>query len=84
MILASFTLRVFIATIGPMKKSLFDEIIDRRGSGSIKWELTEKLYGSSDVLPMWVADMDFPRPGTGDPRLDRTGGAPGVRLYRGR
>ncbi|ORC36350.1 hypothetical protein B4O97_07105 [Marispirochaeta aestuarii] len=48
---------------GPMKKSLFDEIIDRRGSGSIKWELTEKLYGSSDVLPMWVADMDFPAPG---------------------
>ncbi len=48
---------------GPMRQSLFDEIIDRRGSGSIKWELTEKLYGGSDVLPMWVADMDFPAPG---------------------
>ena len=32
----------------------FDRIIDRRGSDSIKWS----LYGD-DVLPMWVADMDF-------------------------
>ncbi len=46
-----------------MKETLFDQIIDRKGSGSIKWERTEKLYGSPDVLPMWVADMDFPAPG---------------------
>ena len=32
----------------------FDEIIPRRGSDSVKWD----LYGK-DVLPMWVADMDF-------------------------
>jgi cystathionine beta-lyase len=35
----------------------FDRIIDRRSSGSIKW----KMY-DPDVLPMWVADMDFPSP----------------------
>ncbi|MFZ1794829.1 MAG: PatB family C-S lyase [Anaerolineae bacterium] len=35
----------------------FDEAIDRRNSGSIKW----KLY-PQDVLPMWVADMDFKSP----------------------
>ncbi len=35
----------------------FDEIIDRRTSDSIKW----KLY-AEDVLPMWVADMDFRTP----------------------
>ena len=34
----------------------FDQIIDRRGSDSIKW----KLYG--DAIPLWVADMDFPAP----------------------
>jgi cystathionine beta-lyase len=35
----------------------FDQIIDRRASESIKW----KRYGE-DVLPMWVADMDFRSP----------------------
>jgi cysteine-S-conjugate beta-lyase len=33
----------------------FDAISDRRKSGSIKWD----LYGD-DILPLWVADMDFP------------------------
>lgn len=33
----------------------FDEIIARRGSGSYKWDSSPK----EDVLPMWVADMDF-------------------------
>ena len=33
----------------------FDEIIPRRGTHSIKWELDS----DPDVLPMWVADMDF-------------------------
>ena len=46
-----------------MENALFDTPIERRGSGAIKWELTEKLYGGADVLPMWVADMDFPAPG---------------------
>jgi cystathionine beta-lyase len=32
----------------------FDEIIDRRSTESIKWN-----YFDEDVLPMWVADMDF-------------------------
>jgi len=35
----------------------FDTIIDRRNSNSNKWQ----LYGE-DVLPMWVADMDFKSP----------------------
>lgn len=33
----------------------FDEIINRRGTDSVKWDLAE----DDDVLPMWVADMDF-------------------------
>ena len=33
----------------------FDEIIDRRGTDSVKWDLAK----DADVLPMWVADMDF-------------------------
>lgn len=35
----------------------FDQVFDRRRTGSIKW----RFYGD-DVLPMWVADMDFPAP----------------------
>lgn len=33
----------------------FDEIIPRRGTNCVKWDSME----SGDVLPMWVADMDF-------------------------
>ncbi|MFO7709803.1 MAG: PatB family C-S lyase [Desulfobacterales bacterium] len=36
----------------------FDEVIDRRGTASEKWE----KYRGRDVLPMWVADMDFRSP----------------------
>ena len=32
----------------------FDDITDRRGTGSLKWDVAE------NELPMWVADMDFP------------------------
>ena len=34
----------------------FDGIVRRRGTGSYKWDTPKE----SDVLPMWVADMDFP------------------------
>jgi cysteine-S-conjugate beta-lyase len=40
----------------------FDKIIERKGTGSTKWDLNEKLFGTDDVLDMWVADMDFPCP----------------------
>ena len=33
----------------------FDEIIERRGTNSVKWDLAT----DAEVLPMWVADMDF-------------------------
>lgn len=36
----------------------FDRHIDRKNSDSIKW----KVYDGQDVLPFWVADMDFPTP----------------------
>lgn len=40
----------------------FDQKINRKGTRSVKWDLTKELFGSEDVLPMWVADMDFPSP----------------------
>jgi len=38
----------------------FDKIYDRKNTGSSKWDLVKPLFGSEDVLPLWVADMDFP------------------------
>ena len=52
----------------------FDQWIDRSGTNSVKWEFYEKQgdlihwdrtkseLGEQQVLPMWVADMDFPCP----------------------
>lgn len=40
----------------------FDEIIDRRDSGCVKYEGLQKLFGRTDLLPLWVADMDFATP----------------------
>ena len=38
-----------------MVKYNFDELIERRGSGSYKWDGRE----GQNILPLWVADMDF-------------------------
>ena len=40
----------------------FDQSINRLNTSSIKWDFTEQRYGEKDLLPMWVADMDFPSP----------------------
>jgi cystathionine beta-lyase len=40
----------------------FDKVIDRRNSSCLKWGGVEKVFGDKDVLPMWVADMDFEAP----------------------
>ncbi|QJD87614.1 MalY/PatB family protein [Cohnella herbarum] len=40
----------------------FDKIIDRTGTASYKWDQSEKLFGRPDILPLWVADMDFEAP----------------------
>ena len=40
----------------------FDEIVDRRGTSCLKYDFGMKRKGRSDLLPMWVADMDFKLP----------------------
>ncbi|MDR0839767.1 MAG: PatB family C-S lyase [Christensenellaceae bacterium] len=37
----------------------FDTIVDRRGTDSLKWDKLKERYGDADLLPFWVADMDF-------------------------
>jgi len=40
----------------------FDEIIPREGTDCVKYDLREVIFGKPDVIPMWVADMDFAVP----------------------
>ncbi len=40
----------------------FDELVDRKGTASEKWDFLEDVYGAGGILPLWVADMDFRSP----------------------
>lgn len=48
----------------------FDEIIDRKGTNSIKYDFAEEEKGRDDLLPLWVADMDFKLPKEVEERLE--------------
>ncbi|MBD3278141.1 MAG: putative C-S lyase [Candidatus Aegiribacteria sp.] len=49
-------------TKGRSMESVFDEVIQRRGTDSFKWNMNQEVFGRQDLLPMWVADMDFRAP----------------------
>lgn len=40
----------------------FDRIIPRGGSASLKYDARREVFGREDVIPLWVADMDFAVP----------------------
>jgi cystathionine beta-lyase len=40
----------------------FDKVISRRGTGALKLDVLQERYGDADLLPLWVADMDFETP----------------------
>lgn len=40
----------------------FDTVYDRHKTNSVKWDSIEASYHETDLLPLWVADMDFPAP----------------------
>jgi len=42
-----------------MKIYDFDEIIERRGTNCVKYDMLGAAYGNSEALPLWVADTDF-------------------------
>ena len=37
----------------------FDEIIDRRHTDAVKYDGMKEMWGRTDLIPLWVADMDF-------------------------
>lgn len=45
-----------------MKTYDFDKAVQRKGSGAIKTDALQKVYGNEDLIPLWVADMDFETP----------------------
>ena len=56
----------------------FDEVIDRKNTGSLKWDFCEKYLGEKEVLPMWVADMDFRAP---DPVIEAVSSKAQLGIY---
>ena len=40
-------------------RAYFDAFIDRAGTACEKWDGRETVFGRKDVIPLWVADMDF-------------------------
>ena len=48
--------------LNDMSKYSFDNTTYRKGTNSVKHDLLRKLYGKEDLIPMWVADMDFDTP----------------------
>ena len=50
-----------------MGKYNFDEVIDRKNTNCLKYDFAVERHRPADVLPLWVADMDFK---TASPILD--------------
>ena len=40
----------------------FDKIIDRSGTNALKYSVLKERYGRDDLIPLWVADLDFETP----------------------
>lgn len=45
-----------------MGKYNFDEIVDRKGTSALKTDVLEERFGHKNLIPLWVADMDFLSP----------------------
>ncbi len=38
----------------------FDQVCNRKDTDCLKWDLIGSVFGEDDIIPLWVADMDFP------------------------
>lgn len=45
-----------------MKKYNFDEIVDRKNTNCVKYDGYQDIYNADNLIPLWVADMDFKTP----------------------
>ena len=37
----------------------FDKVYTRRNTNSVKWDTNKQTYNEENLLPLWIADMDF-------------------------
>ncbi|WLV23870.1 PatB family C-S lyase [Aciduricibacillus chroicocephali] len=42
--------------------NIFQDIRNRKNTKSAKWDGLQEVFGTDDLIPLWVADMDFPAP----------------------
>ena len=45
-----------------IKKFCRENCMERRGTGTLKWDSLQEIFGDADLLPLWVADMEFQSP----------------------
>ncbi|MDD3985387.1 MAG: hypothetical protein PHY59_05790 [Methanobacterium sp.] len=38
----------------------FNKLCNRKDTDCLKWDMIEPIFGYEDIIPLWVADMDFP------------------------
>lgn len=38
----------------------FDQVCNRKDTDCLKWDMIDSVFGEDDLIPLWVADMDFP------------------------
>ena len=39
-----------------------ENCVERRGTGTLKWDSLQEIFGDADLLPLWVADMEIQSP----------------------
>lgn len=64
-----------------MKQYNFDEVIDRHGTDCLKVDFLKERFGNADLIPLWVADMDFRTPDFVVDAIKKTLYTRNIRLY---
>ncbi|WP_227537968.1 MalY/PatB family protein [Marinobacter vulgaris] len=54
----------------------FDRLLPRENTCSVKFDARKAVFGREDVIPLWVADMDFPAPEAVTQALEKRAGHP--------
>ena len=49
-----------VSSRGFAMKYDFDQVLSRQNTDCVKWDAVKTIFGNDEVIPMWVADMDFP------------------------
>ena len=44
------------------EKFCSENCVERRGTGTLKWDSLQEIFGDADLLPLWVADMEIQSP----------------------